>query len=103
MPYVLRFVQRYRAAERGRFMELEAKFAQLERNRPDFPKGRRSQPCSGREPCNTLIWECEFPTLEEAHAALAKIEADPEHDELFARQVAFFEDAWTEIYELLEF
>ena len=103
MPFILRFVQRYRAADRDRFMELEAKFVALEKKRDAFPKGRRCQPYSGREPGNTLIWECEFPSLEDAQAALAKMEGDPEHDELFAQQVPFFKDAWTEIYEVLEF
>ena len=103
MPYVLRFVQRYRPADRDRFMALEAKFAAMEQRRDGFPKGRRCQPYSGREPANTLLWECEFETLEAAQEGLAKIEADPEHEELFRQQVPFFLDAYTEIYEILEF
>jgi hypothetical protein len=84
-------------------MELEAKFAAMEKRRTDFPKGRRSQPYAGREPSNTLIWECEFPSLAEAQAALAMIPTDREHDELFRQQVRFMTELYTEIDEVLEF
>jgi len=103
MPYVLRFVQKYRPADKDAFMELEAKFAALEKRRADFPKGRRCQPYAGREAVNTLIWECEFPTLEDAQEALALLENDPEHEKLYRRQVPYFADAYTEIYEVLRF
>lgn len=103
MPFVLRFVQRYRPENRGKFMELEARFAAMEQRREDFPKGRRVQPYAGRETTSTLIWECEFPTLRAAQEGLALIEADPEHEKLFEQQVPYMEEAWTEIYEVLEF
>jgi hypothetical protein len=103
MRYVLRFVQRYAPDQRAAFMELEAKFAALERRRPDFPKGNRFQPYIGREPSNTLIWECAFPSLAEAEAALAKIGGDPEHEALFRQQVPFMRELYTEINEVLEF
>jgi len=103
MPYILRFVQRYNPTERQAFMELEARFAALEQRSPDFPKGRRSQPYAGREPSNTLIWECEVPSLAAAQAALARIAGNPEHESLFRQQVPFMQDLYTEINEVLEF
>ena len=59
MAYVLRFVQRFRAGDEAAFMALEAQFAALER-RKGWPRGRRSRPFAGREPANTLVWECEL-------------------------------------------
>jgi hypothetical protein len=103
MAFVLRFVQRFRPEHREAFMELEAGFADLERRRPDFPKGRRMQPYAGREPTNSMIWECEFATLAEVQEALAFMEADAEHKELFDAQVPYFAEAYTEIYEVLDF
>ncbi|NQU09198.1 hypothetical protein HQ590_00280 [bacterium] len=103
MAYKLRFVQRYRPADRAAFMKLEAQFAAMEKRRADFPHGRRWQTYAGREPTNALIWECEFPTLTAAQQALAQLEADPEHGQLFEQQVPCFLDAYTEIYEELEF
>jgi len=102
MAWKLRFVQRFAASKQEQFMALEAKFAQLERQNPEFPKGRRWQPYAGREPTNTLIWEAEFETLEQAQAALELIESDPHHAELFAQQVPFFQDAYTEIYRQID-
>ncbi len=103
MAYKLRFVQRYRPADRAAFMKLEAQFVALEKRRADFPRGRRWQTYAGREPTNTLIWEAEFPTLAAAQQALALLEADPEHGKLLQQQVPYFQDAYTEIYEELDF
>jgi hypothetical protein len=103
MAFVVRLVQRFRPEDRAAFMELEAKFAELERRRPDFPKGRRMQPYAGREPTNSLIWQCQFATLSDAQAALALMDADPEHERLFKAQVPYFAEAYTEIYEVLDF
>lgn len=102
MPYILRFVQRYRPEDREAFMNLEAQFAAMEKRRTDWLQGRRRQPYSGREPSNTLIWETELPMLAEVQQALARIAADPEHEELFRKQVPFMTDAYTEIDEVLE-
>lgn len=102
MAYVLRFVQKYRPADRDTFMALEARFVALERS-CDLPRGQRLQPYSGRESTNTLIWQCQFADLAAAQEALAKIEAHPGHDELYQQQVPLFLDAWTEIYQVLEF
>jgi hypothetical protein len=102
MPYVLRFVQRFGAKDEAAFMALEARFAALER-RKGWPEGRRSRPVAGREPANTLVWECELASLEQVNQALATLGRDPDHARLLKRQIAFFREAWTEVYEVLEF
>lgn len=102
MVYILRFVQEYAVGERERFMELEARFAEMERRRPDWPTGRRSQVLAGGEPTNALICESEFATLPELHGALERMAADLEHDELFAQQAPFITRARTEILETLD-
>mgnify|MGYP001563326770 CR=1 FL=1 len=102
MAYVLRFVQRFRAKDEAAFMALEAQFAALER-RKGWPEGRRSRPFAGREPANTLVWECELKTLAEVNQALATLGRDPGHARLLRRQIPYFLEAWTEIYEVLEF
>jgi hypothetical protein len=102
MAYVLRFVQRFRAEDEAAFMALEAQFAALER-RKGWPRGRRRRPFAGREPGNTLIWECELPTLAAVNEVVATLGSDPDHARLLKRQIRFFREAWTEIYEVLDF
>ena len=102
MPYVLRFVQRFRPADEAAFLALERKFAALERRGRGFPRGRRLRPYAGREPSHTLIWECEFPSLEAAQRGLVRISSDPEHARLLRRQIPYFLEAWTEIDEVLD-
>jgi hypothetical protein len=102
MAYVLRFVQRFRAADERAFMALERQFAALERRKRGFPRGRRCRPYAGREPAHTLVWECEFGTLEAAERALATLDADPDHAKLLRRQIPYFLEAYTEIYQVLE-
>ena len=102
MAYVLRFVQRFRAADEAAFMALEARFAALE-VRKGWPRGRRSRPFSGREPGNTLVWERELPTLAAVSEAVATMAGDPEHARLLQRQIPFFLEAWTEVHEVLDF
>ena len=99
MAVLLRFVQRFAPAHKEEFLALEAEFAVLERARPDYPKGRRYLPTAGREPANTLIRECEFPTMDDLHVALALLASDPAHEALYRRQAPYFLDAYTEIYE----
>lgn len=102
MPFVLRVTQRYVLEQRKAFMDLEAKFIAMEqRRRTEFPKGRRSQPFAGSLPTNTLIWECEFPSLAQIQAFLEMISTDPEHDALFRQQVPYMLEAHTEIQEIL--
>ncbi|HUL76307.1 MAG TPA: hypothetical protein VL691_03510 [Vicinamibacteria bacterium] len=100
MAYVLKFVQRFRPADEAAFMALEAQFEALER-RKGWPWGRRSRPVSGREPGNTLVWECELPTLAAVNEAVATLGRDPDHARLLKRQIPFFLEAWTEVYEVL--
>jgi len=100
MAYVLRFVQRFRARDDAAFMAVEALFAHLER-RKGWPRGRRSRPFAGREPANTLIWECELTSL--VNRVLATLARDPDHARLLKRQIPYFFEAWTEVYEVLEF
>ena len=54
---------------------------------------------SAGEPTNTLIWEAEFPTLEEAQQALILFEGDGEHEALFKLQGPLIESARVEFYE----
>jgi hypothetical protein len=103
MAYVLRFVQRFRPADERGFLALEAEFAALERRHRDFPKGRRLRPYAGRESAHTLIWECEFPSLQAAQQGLDRISSSRQHARLLKKQIPYFLEAWTEIYEVLEF
>jgi len=103
MSVTMRIMQQFDVRHETDFMELERKFAELERRRPDYPKGRRLQPISAVAPCNTLIWECEFPDLETARAALDFFHGDDEHEALFAKQVEFFEQVRIEFYQNLDF
>lgn len=102
MTFLLRFVQKFRESEQSAFLALERKFIQLEAKAPEFPKGRRYTPFSGRELSNTLIWECEFPSLEAVQQALDLLERDSRHAELFEQQVPFFIESYVEIYRGLE-
>jgi len=102
MAIVMRFVQRFQAAKRTEFMELEKEFALLERQ-GILPRGQRMVPIASREPGNTLIWESTFEDLAAAEKALKALEQGEEHRKLFEKQVPFFEDAWVEFYEVLDF
>jgi hypothetical protein len=102
MTFVLRFVQEYVVAERAAFLELETRFAEMERRRPDWPQGRRLQPYAGADVTNALVWETTVASLAEAEAALAQIEGDEEHAALFAQQAPFITRARTEILEVLD-
>jgi hypothetical protein len=102
MSYLLRFVQKYRPDKREEFLALESKFIELEKSVVEFPKGKRFTPYAGREPGNTLIWECEFDTLADAHKALSFLETDKRHEDLYLQQVPYFLDAYTELYQSIE-
>lgn len=103
MSITMRIVQQFDPSHEREFMELEKRFAELEKTRRDFPKGRRMQPISGTEPCNTLIWQCEFPTLEAAHETLAFFEGDASHEDLLVKQLPFFRQVKIEFYKNLDF
>jgi len=102
MSYLLRFIQQYQPSTGRAFLELEAKFQELERSIPHLPKGKRYQPVSGGIPTNTLIWECECGSLAEVQAALDNLTRDPGHTELFEQQAPYLVQSHTEIYKVLE-
>ena len=103
MSITMRIMQQFDVRHEAEFMALERKFAELEARRPDYPKGRRRQPISAAEPCNTLIWECEFPDLETARKTLDFFHGDDEHEALFEKQAPFFKQVRVEFYQNLDF
>ncbi len=56
---------------------------------------------SDGEPVNTLVWECEFASLEDVQHALKEMADDPAHAVLFERQLPYILEARTEIYKVL--
>ncbi len=102
MSIVMRIVQRYDIRQEKKWMDLERKFAALEARRKDFPKGRRLKPISGPYPCNTLIWESEFPSLDAAKEALDFFAGDQAHEALLKQSLPLFEQVTIEFYEKLE-
>ena len=101
MAIILRLVQRFQHSKREEFIALEKEFAQLE-HRGILPRGERLMPIAGRDPGNTIVWQRRFENLTEAEAALKLFETNPEHTELANQQKHFFEGAWVEFYEILE-
>lgn len=101
MAIVLRLVQQFQASKKPQFMELEKQFAALE-HRGILPRGERMTPIASRLPGNTLIWEGHFENLAAAEKALKLFEDGPEHTELYNKQVNYFQDAWVELYEVLD-
>ena len=102
MSYILRFVQQYQPSAAQAFLKLEAEFKELERRSPQSPQGRRYQRLSEGEPANTLIWECEFASLDDVQNALKKMADDPTHTALFQKQLPYIVEARTEIYKRLD-
>jgi len=103
MGIVMRIIQQFDPAREDEFMALERKFDELEKERTDFPKGKRMQPVSSAEPVNTLIWQCEFPDIETAFISLNFFEGDEAHDELYRQQVELMKSIRIEFYKTLEF
>jgi hypothetical protein len=100
LAIVMRLVQRFQAAKRQEFMELEKQFTQLEK-RGILPQGERLLPLASRDPGNTLIWQSRFPSLGAAKECLQAFETSPEHEELARKQTPLFEDTWVEFYEVM--
>lgn len=98
----LRFVQRFSEKHRDKFLAYEAQFARLEREDLDFPKGKRYFVVTGKEPTNTLIWECEFADMQAAVAALQFLKSNGKHEDLFVAAAPYLEFSYTEFYELLD-
>lgn len=103
MSIIMRIIQQFDAAKEKEFMDLEKKFAELELNRDDYPKGNRLQPISAADPCNTLIWEHEFPDIQAAYETLDFFSGDDSHEELLKQQLPFFKQAKIEFYKKLTF
>lgn len=103
MSIVMRILQQFDPSHEKEFMALERKFAELEKTRTDFPKGRRMQPLSGGEPCNTLVWQCEFTDIEQANKTLAFFDGDSAHEALLKKQIPFFKQVKIEFYSTLDF
>jgi hypothetical protein len=101
MAYKLRLVQKFQESKKKEFLALEKRFIQLETADSYFPKGKRYLTYSGREALNTLIWECEFTNIGEVHQALEYMQNNTGHEELFAQQVNYFCESYTEIYQSL--
>ena len=102
MAVVMRFVQRFKADKRKEFMNLEKEFARHEQQGILTP-GQRMTPIAAREPGNTLVWESTFKDLAAAERALKALEQGEAHQKLFEKQGPYFEDAWVEFYEVLDF
>lgn len=99
MAYKLRFVQKISQKDKEKFLEIERKFIEFERNNPSLPQGRRYLPVSGKESTNTLVWECTFGTLQELTEQFQRIYSNAEHEKLLQQQVLYMEDSFAEIYE----
>lgn len=99
----MRIIQQFDVRHEEEFMRLEQQFAQLERTRADFPKGRRLQPIAAAEACHTLIWEGEFSSLDAAHQALDFFAGDADHERLLVQQRPFFQNVKIEFFKNLEF
>ena len=102
MAIILRLVQEYLPSHKQQFHALEKQFAELE-HRGILPRGERMAPIAGREPSNTIVWQCRFESLAAAEKALQQIEASDEHTELAGKQHPLFHQSWTEFYEVLEY
>jgi len=101
MSVTMRIIQQYDITREELFLELEKKFAELEKDREDYPNGTRMKPIAALDPTNTLIWQCEFPDLAAAQAALDLFATDDAHEELAAKQHPLFEKVRIEFYENL--
>jgi hypothetical protein len=103
MGIVMRIIQQFDPGSENEFMDLEKKFDELEKKRPDFPKGKRMQPISAFEPINTLIWQGEFKDIETAYKALDFFSGDEEHEVLFRQQVIYMKQVRIEFFKTLDF
>ena len=100
----MRMLWQFDITEEARFMELEKKFVELETRRKDYTKGgRRMQPISAQMPCNSITWEKEFNSLEEAYAMVQFFRGDDEHEKLAELQRPLFREFRIEFYKILEF
>jgi hypothetical protein len=97
MPYKVRFTQTFDKCDQEAFLAIEAQFAELEKTEPSLTRGRRYVPVFGREPTNTLIWEADVASLEEAAALLRSIQQNDGHDALLEKQIGYMKDYYMEV------
>jgi len=102
MSYKLRFVQQFVQKDIKEYLALEKEFEKFEKRHPDAPKGRRYLAYSGRDASNTLIWECDFETLESTQKAQAFFLTNTEHEDLFQQQSQYILSTYTEVYRPLD-
>ena len=102
MAIIVRLVQQYHPSSKQEVHALERQFAELE-HRGLLPAGERLAPISGREPGNTIVWQCRFESLAAAEKALRQIDNSAEHTELARKQHPLFQQSWIEFYEVLEY
>lgn len=101
MPYKVKFTQTFDKSHQDAFLAIEQKFIELEKREPSLAKGRRYVPVFGREPTNTLIWEAEVATIEDAAALLKSIEQNEGHDALLEEQIGYMKDYYMEVWKEL--
>lgn len=99
MSVKMRIIQVYDPAHENEFLALESQFAELEKNRADFPQGERYRPISSSLPTHTLVWESVFPSVVEANAALQAMNADNSHEELAKKQRPYFKEIKVEFLQ----
>jgi hypothetical protein len=98
MVYKLRFVQTFDKRDEEAFWHWERKFMELEAKTPELKVGKRYAPVMGKEATNTMVWEAEYDSLQEAMQVLTLLENNSEHDELLSRQIVYMRDAYVELY-----
>jgi hypothetical protein len=98
----MRLIQQYHPSHKQEFHALEQQFAQLEHH-SSLPRGERLVPISGREPANTVVWQCRFDSLCAAEEALKQIKDNAEHTELANKQRPMFQQSWVEFFEVLDY
>lgn len=101
MSYKLRFVQVFKQENEKEYLEIEKQFERFEKTHPGAPVGKRYLAYAGRDASNTLIWECDFETLEEVYKAQHFFLTDSRHEALFREQSAYIIKTYTEIYKPL--
>ena len=100
----MRMLWQFDITQEARFMELEKQFVELEGRRSDYPKGgKRLQPISAGIPCNSITWEKEFDSLDEAYATVQFFKGDDEHEKLCELQRPLFQEFSIEFYKVLDF
>lgn len=102
MAVIMRLIQQYHPSHKQEFHALEKQFAELE-HRGLLPRGERHAPISGREPANTIVWQCRFDSLCAAEEALKQIESSAGHTELAKKQHPMFQQSWVEFYDVLDY